>query len=301
MSFSHDDINMPSLRAIRAIEAVVRLGSFTKAAGELNVTQGAISRQIQELERLLAVKLFLREGPKLMVTETGRAFATSSAAALDIIADAARRAKNNQIAPYVTLSMLPSVASKWLAPRLGRFIEQHPQIDLRVSASRTLVNFHGDGIDAAIRYGQGRWAGLNADLLGREMIFPVCTAAYADKHRLTDPVQLTGATLFHADIKEDWAAWFEKAGIADIEIPRGPRLGDDAAILQAAIDGQGVALGRSVLVADDLKTGRLIAPFETTLKASYSYWFVTPATADLSPDLANVRKWIRDEFRETEA
>ena len=155
MSNTHKKPRLPSLRAICAHEAAARLGSFTRAARELNVSQGAVSRQVQELERGLAAELFVRAGPRLKLTETGRAFAESSGQALDILHQAVQRARGSRDKRFVTLSMLPSVATKWLAPRLGRFIAQHADIDLRGSASRNLVDFEAEGIDAAIRYGKG--------------------------------------------------------------------------------------------------------------------------------------------------
>ncbi len=281
---------------LHSIEAAARLGNFTEAAQELNLTQGAVSRQIQELEQLLAVKLFERSGPKLKLTETGRVFAAGAARALNVLREAVLLANEGQNTTHVTLSMLPSVASKWLAPRLGRFIDQHPDIDLRVSASRQLVNFEDKKIDAAIRYGKGNWRGLDAEQLGMETVFPVCTPAYAKSHGLTKPSHLVDVTLLHADIEEDWLAWFEKAGVSIDQIPRGPRLGDANAILQAVIEGHGVALGRSTLVADELATGRLIAPFKIELKASCSYWFVMPSTSMASPNLLSVKEWVQSEF-----
>lgn len=299
MSFNHDKRHLPSLRAISAVEAAARLGSFTEAAHELHVTQGAISRQVQELERLLGVDLFTRTGPKLRLTDTGRTFAQSMGRLLDDLNEAMIVVQGRQEVNYVTLSMLPSVATKWLAPRLDRLINKHPDIDLRVSASRQLVNFDAEGIDAAIRYGKGKWPGLNAELLIGETVFPVCSPAYAEKKNLVTPSSLTDATLFHAEIDEDWASWFAAAGISNVKIPRGPTLGDYAAILQAAIDSQGIALGRSVLVADDLAAGRLIAPFDISLKASCSYWFVTPSKNPELPNLIAIKKWVEDEFHRT--
>ncbi len=299
MRNSHNSPLLPSLRAISAHEAAARLGNFTRAARELNVTQGAVSRQVQELERHLQADLFVRAGPRLRLTETGRAFAESSGQALDILRQAVRRARGGRDRRFVTLSMLPSVATKWLAPRLGRFMAQHEDIDLRVSASRNLVDFEAEGIDAAIRYGKGTWPGLRAELLGRESVFPVCAPAYAESFGMTTPADLLQATLLHADIEEDWAAWFGMAGLSSERIQRGPRLGDDAAIVQAAIDGQGVALGRSRLVADDLAGGRLISPFPGALPASFSYWFVWPAGQALTANLSAVFEWTRAEFEST--
>ncbi len=300
MTFSHYRKHLPSLRAISALEASARLGSFTAAAQELNVTQGAVSRQIQELERLLGTDLFIRSGPNLTLTEVGAEFSQNSARALDILREAVFETQKKRTETHVTLSMLPSVAAKWLAPRLGLFINQYPDIDLRISATRNLVNFEVESINAGIRYGRGKWPGLDATLLARETISPVCTPAYAEKIKLVSPPDLTRATLFHTDIEENWTTWFQAADYPQVQIPRGLQLGDDAATLQATIDGQGIALGRSVLVADDIAMGRLICPFETTLKASFSYWFVTPTGAEFSPDLLDVKAWIQSEFEKSD-
>ncbi|MBL1422597.1 MAG: transcriptional regulator, partial [Alphaproteobacteria bacterium] len=196
----------------------------------------------------------------------------------------------------VTLSMLPSVATKWMAPRLERFARAHPNIDLRISATRNLVNFTAEGIDTAIRYGKGEWPGVIATSLGSETIQPVCTPEYARRLGLTTPEDLLRATLLRSDFAEDWQKWFAAAGISDVAIPRGPKLGDDTATLQAAIDHQGVALGRSMLVANDLETDRLVAPFPTILHASYSYWLVRPQSSNSRLHLSAVNAWIAEEF-----
>lgn len=300
MSNSHNRIRLPSLRAIQAIDATARIGSFTGAAQSLNVTQGAVSRQIQALEGQLSVRLFNRKGPKVKLTETGRLFAEDSARALEILKNAVITARQDKAANHVTLSMLPSVASKWLAPRLGRFIDHFSDIDLRVTASRHLVNFELEDIDGAIRYGQGSWQGLDAILLSRETVFPVCAPGYAEDHALHSPAELANTTLLYDDIEEDWTDWFRKASVSIDKVPMGPRLGDGSALLQAAIEGQGVAMGRSILVADDLAAGRLIVPFDIPLEASFAYWFVTPHGVTGSPNLRRVKEWILNEFKYSE-
>ncbi len=298
MSFSHSNTRLPSLRAIRALEAAIRLGSFTRAATELNVTQGAVSRQIQELELLLDTELFQRRGPRLRPTETGTAFSQAARQALDVLGEAVAAVRDRGKAGHVTLSMLPSVAAKWLAPRLGQWIDRHPDIDLRITASRRLVDLDAEGVDAAIRYGKGNWPDLQADLLGRETVFPVCAPDYANRLALRQPEDLLHATLLHSDTPEDWAAWFQAAGVPVQAVPKGPTLGDGTAIVQATIDGHGVALGRSRLVAEDLASGRLVAPFVTRLAASFAYWFVTKQSAAPRPDLMLVKQWIQAEFDE---
>lgn len=296
MSKSHIRRRLPALRSMQVFEAAARHGGFTEAARELGVTQGAVSRQVQELERWLDLKLFSRSGPNIRLTGTGTTLGNEIGRALDILQMAIEAAKPSVTTRHVTLSMLPSVAAKWLAPRLSEFMQRHPDIDLRITASRHLVDFAAEEIDAAIRYGKGNWPGLSAEPLAEETVMPVCTRHYARNIGLKTPADLMKAALLHSDIEENWDAWFRAAGLENSRVPRGPKLGDDAASLQAAIDSQGVALGRSVLVADDLKAGRLIAPFTIALKASFSYWFVTPKDKPDSDDMHAVRNWLKQEF-----
>lgn len=285
--------NIPSLRTLEVFEASVRHGGFTAAARNLGITQSAVSRQIADLEAILGVPLFVRNGPRLKPTATGQRLAEGLSEALTQIRAAVREAVMDKDT-VVTLSMLPSVAARWFAPRLDRFIAATPQVDLRISASRHLVDFEAEGIDAAIRYGKGDWPNVVARRLGEETIRAVCSPAYADRLDLREPRDLARATLLYGDIPENWSAWFAAAGCSD-PAPTGPRLGDDGAILQAALDGQGVALGRSRLVEGELATGRLITLSDIALPASFSYWFVRPKK-EPSDALRIVEAWIVAEF-----
>lgn len=296
MRKSDDKTRLPSLRALQVFAVAARHGSFTHAARELHLTQGAVSRQVQEIEAALGRPLFVRSGPQLRITATGRQLGADVHQALEWLRAAVDRARPARGPSRITLSMLPSVAAKWMAPRLSRFVQDHPDLDLRITASRHFVNFQAEEVDAAIRYGRGTWPGLSATHLSDETVYPVCSPGVAQALALERPADLLGATLLHSDIAEDWLAWFQAAGLSPATVPRGPTIGDDAAMLQAAIDGQGVALGRSVLVADDVAQGRLVAPFATRLTASYRYWLVSPDTAPEHPGLATVRDWLLAEF-----
>lgn len=283
----------PPLRSLQVFEAAARCGTFTAAGEELGITQSGVSRQISDLEAALAVALFIRNGARLTVTSAGQRLANQLAEALARIGAAVDEAARSE--QVVTLSMLPSVATRWFAPRLGRFMTDHPEIDLRLTASRHLVDFTAEGVDAAIRYSPSPPAALRATKLADETITPVCTPDYARKLGLSEPDDLSRATLLHGDLPENWAAWFRVAGCA--KPPQvGPRLGDDTAILQAALDHQGVALGRSWLVADDIDAGRLIAPFETGLAASFAYWFVRPKNSAPTAAVLATEAWVVEMF-----
>lgn len=285
----------PSLRSLQVFEAAARCGGFTAAAQDLGITQSGVSRQVSDLEATLGVPLFVRNGARLRVTPAGERLADQLAIAFEnawsAVADAQR---SDQV---VTLSMLPSVAARWFAPRLARFMAANPDIDLRITASRHLVDFVAEGVDAAIRYSPGPSADLDVVKLGTETVTPVCSAAYASDHALRAPADAYRATLLCGDIPEDWPTWFKAAGC-----PRppqaGPRLGDDGAILQAAIEGQGIALGRSLLVADDIASGRLVSPFAVSLDASHAYWFVRPKRMGSTPAIEKVEAWLVEQFND---
>ena len=285
----------PPLRSLQVFEAAARCGTFTAAGEELGITQSGVSRQISDLEATLGIALFVRSGAKLCLTPAGDRLAHQLANALSLTWSAVADARRSD--QVVTRSMLPSVAVRWFAPRLGKFLAENPNVDLRITASRHLVDFAAEGVDAAIRYSPAPARNLKALKLGIETITPVCSATYVRDHMLEAPDDLYRATLLCGDIPEDWSMWLAAAGCEHAP-PAGPHLGDDAAILQAAVDGQGVALGRSLLVADDIATGRLVTPFPQYLEASYAYWLVRPAGSDASNAIDAVRDWLVGQFRE---
>lgn len=283
----------PPLRSLQVFEAAARCGGFTAAGEELGITQSGVSRQVSDLEATLGVALFLRNGARLSVTPAGERLARQLADAFALTWSAVAEARASD--QVVTLSMLPSVAARWFAPRLGNFMATNPDIDLRITASRHLVDFASEGVDAAIRYSPATPRDLEAIKLGTETVTPVCSANYAKEHALHTPADMYRATLLCGDIPEDWPTWFEAAGCQQTP-PAGPRLGDDGAILQAAVDGQGVALGRSLLVMDDIATGRLVAPFPVSLEASHLYWFVRPKGMATTLAIDAVKNWLVGQF-----
>ncbi|MGI9489282.1 MAG: LysR substrate-binding domain-containing protein [Geminicoccaceae bacterium] len=295
----HDRRHLPSLRALRAFETTVRHGSFTAAADALHLTQGAVSRQIVELERLVKRPLFLRSGPKLVLTETGRRLGERVMELLDLLGDALADAEGSHGKTVVTLSMLPSVAALWLAPRLDQLVEDLPQIDLDIMASRHLVNFRVDGVDAAVRYGHGQWSNTAVEFIGGETLRPVCTPAYAERHELRRPADLISVRLFHTDLDVGWKEWLAGAGVDWRGVSGATFLGDGAAVMHAVLSDQGVALGRTLLIADDLATGRLVAPFDPPLASSHSYWFVTRSDQIYRDDVKALRHWIVARMRQT--
>ncbi len=290
---------LPSLNGLRAFEAAARHESFTKAADELCVTQGAVSHQVKALEAELGVKFFNREPKRLIITEAGRRYLEVVRDALDRVTAGTDSLQQRQNAGVLTVSTSPNFASKWLVHRLGRFAEAHPGIDLRVSANMHHVDFAREDIDIAVRHGDGTEHGLHVTRLYTEELLPVCSPALlAGPHPLRQPRDLMHHTLLHMDHRQDWSKWLVAAGVGDMDLSRGPVFNQASMGIDAAVDGQGVALARTGLAAHDLIAGRLIRPFDLALAVPYAYWIVCPkATANL-PKITTFRDWLLAEAAE---
>src|SRR5712692_2102941 len=206
---------LPSLNALKAFEAAARHESFTRAAEELCVTQGAVSHQVKALEAELAVKLFNRERQRLLITEAGRDYLNVIRDALDRIAVGTERLLQRQSAGVLTVSTSPDFAAKWLVNRLSRFAENCPDVDLRVAAATHYADFARDDVDVAIRHGDGHWPGLDVQRLYSERLFPVCSPKLvAGRNRITKAADLLKFPLLRLDDWKNWARWFDAAGIA---------------------------------------------------------------------------------------
>jgi LysR family transcriptional regulator, glycine cleavage system transcriptional activator len=286
---------LPSLNGLRAFEAAARHLSFTQAAAELNVTQTAISHQIRRLEEELGIRLFVRQNRALALTPQARDYLPGVRAAFNDLRLATDRLlrKDEHV---LTVSTLASLAAKWLLPRLSAFQETHPGIDVRITTSTALVDFKSGDVDAAIRYGRGDWPGLHADWLMADQLFPVCSPALlTGKRPLRCPEDLRDHVLLHTSNanSDDWRLWLTAAGLP-ANISRQPGLTFDLILMtvQAALDGIGVAMGRTSYVEADIAKGRLVVPFKITLPANAGFYLVCPeATAD-TPKLAAFRQWL---------
>ena len=288
----------PSLNGLKAFESAARHMSFTTAAEELNVTQTAVSHQIRRLEDELGVRLFLRLKDGLALTSEGQAYLPGISSAFHEIRRATERLLDGGNNSVLTISTLVSLASKWLLPRLASFQEAFPDIDVRVTASTELVDFRKGGIDAAIRYGFGDWKGLRADWLMSDEIFPVCSPTLLEgRNGLSSPADLANQTLLQVSgmTHDDWNLWLSAAG-QPTRFAEDARLTFDLAMMavQAAIDGLGVCIGRSSYVDDDLKAGRLVAPFNLRLKSDLGFYLVTPLESASSKKVQAFRTWLMD-------
>ncbi|HZP76123.1 MAG TPA: transcriptional regulator GcvA [Pseudolabrys sp.] len=283
---------LPSLNGLKAFEAAARSESFTRAAAELNVTQGAVSHQVKALEDTLGLKLFRRERQRLFLTAAGRDYLSVIRDALDRIAAGTERLVQRQESGALTVSTSPDFAAKWLVNRLGSFAEKHPGVDLRVSAATHYADFARDDVDIAIRHGDGHWPELDVQRLYAERLFPVCSPKLvAGGNRITKAADLLKFPLLRLEDARNWTRLFEAAGVKAAVGP-GPVLNRASMLIDAAIDGQGIALARTALAAWDLIHGRLIRPVEVSLKVANTYWIVCPKAASSIPKIAAFRAWI---------
>ena len=287
---------LPSLNGLRAFEAAARHLSFTQAASELNVTQTAISHQIRRLEEELGIRLFIRKNRALALTPKARDYLPGVRAAFNDLRLATDRLLRRDDDHVLTVSTLASLAAKWLLPRLSQFQEAHPRIDVRITTSTGLVDFRGGGVDAAIRYGRGHWAGLRADWLMADELFPVCSPKLLEGDKpLRQPEDLAHQTLLHSSggYDDDWRLWLTAAGLPT-NISRQPGLTFDLILMtvQAAIDGFGVAMGRTSYVQYDIAKGRLVVPFHIALPADAGFYLVSPEAVADPPKLAAFRQWL---------
>ena len=284
---------LPPLNALRAFEAAARHESFTRAAAELFVTQGAVSHQVKALEAQLGVRLFNREPQGLLLTEAGKEYLVAVRDGFDRIALGTERLLQRQNAGVLTVSTSPDFAAKWLVHRLGNFVEAHPGIDLRVSATLHHVDFSREEVDIAVRHGDGNWPGLDTVRLSSEQLFPVCSPKLlSGRKRLGKPADILKYPLIHMDTRSDWARWLQAVSLDDAKVIHGPVLNRASMVIDAAINGQGIALARTTLSAYDIINGRLVRPFAEALRLSKTYWIVCPrATANL-PKIQTFREWL---------
>lgn len=282
------------MQALRAFEAAARAGSLTRAAQSLNLTHSAISHQIKALESDFGVQLIERAGRGIRLTGEGERFATRVRSALSDLADAVREVTARTHARQLRVSVLPSFAARWLLPRIGRFFAAHPDIDLDVSANNQLVDFRRDDIDIAIRHGLGNYPGLVSEFFLDDVYFPVCSPKLSGGRLPSRPEDLSRHTLLRSE-GEGWKPWFEAAGLDWPEPSRGPMFNDSSHTLQAAIEGQGIALARSSLIGNDLHNGVLVQLFAITVPSDRKFYLVYPPKLADSPKLAPFRQWLFDE------
>ena len=288
-------VRLPPMQALRAFEAAARESSLTRAAQTLEVTHGAISHQIKSLEADLGVKLTQRAGRGIRLTDEGERFASRVRAAFAELTAAVHEITARANPRLLRVSVVPSFAARWLLPRKGAFLAACPDVDLDVRSSMANVDVDRDDADVAIRYGHGDWPGVTAEHLLDDRFFPVCSPRILGARKPRHPKELARFTLLRTN-DEPWKPWFDAAGLDWPEPSRGPVFNDSSGMLQAAAEGQGVALAHASLLGNDLRNGVLVRLFGVVAPAARKFWLVYPPRMAGSPKLAAFRQWLHDEI-----
>lgn len=285
---------LPPLNALPDFETAARYLSFTKAAQELHVTHGAVSRQVKSLEDYLGVPLFRRLNRALRLTDEGQAYAGTVRELLDALAEATDRLRDRKKASRLTVSTTYSFTIGWLVPRLARFRALHPEVDVRLQANDQMIDFVRDNVDLAIRYGRGQYPGLAVERLMGDDYLPVSSPALLKgTNPLKKPADLRRHVLLHEEGTEvDWRMWLMAAGVEGVDASRGPIFSHSAMAMQAAIRGEGVALGRRTLIEEELAAGQLVRLFDLRLKSQMAYYIVYPPRAIERPKVRALRDWL---------
>jgi LysR family glycine cleavage system transcriptional activator len=289
---------LPPLNALRAFEAAARHLNFSRAADELAVTPGAVSQQIQNLEDYVGAALFKRTPKGLLLTDAAQTALPALREAFDRLAEAASLLTAAVDGRRLTVSVAPSFAAKWLVPRLGLFEAAHPQVDVWLSADMEVVDFALGEIDLAIRYGAGRYPGLELVKLMSETVIPVASPDYLEANPVHAPADLGHHVLLHDgspdadDSCPDWSMWLAARGIKGVDGTRGPRFNQSSLVIEAAAGGRGVALAKRALAQADLDAGRLVAPIQDATAVDFAYFVVHPKAKGRLPQVKAFVSWI---------
>ncbi|MDM0078080.1 transcriptional regulator GcvA [Variovorax sp. J2P1-59] len=295
---------IPPLNPLRAFEVAARHLSFTRAAEELFVTPSAVSHQVKTLEENLGIALFVRDAKALSLTGAGKAYLPGVQEAFRQLIFATYQLHREQSVPALKVNLPPTFAVKWLIPRMGRFMQSHPEIDLKVSTSKHMVDFTREDFDLAVRYGRGIYPGLHAERCLQVEVFPVCSPALLSGPKpLAVLDDLRHHTLLHDDSTYDdvsnpnWSTWLANAGVDGVDTTRGPSFWPSHLVIDAAIDGLGVALAKKSWVQQDLLKGRLVRPFpDLSLPVEFSYFIVYPQDRVSDPRIEAFMAWVREEL-----
>ncbi|MCF1471871.1 LysR family transcriptional regulator [Agrobacterium vitis] len=286
---------LPSLHLLSAFEAAARTGSVTAAARELSLTQSAVSRQIKALEEQLGVELFHRERQTIRLTAGGNIYAREIRDALRIISTASLTLKANPFGGTLNLAILPTFGTRWLAPRLPRFLSRHPGITINLVTKLSYFDFRLEPVDAAIHFGLADWQGAEMSLLRSETVIPACSPELRDAYRFQTPLDLRQAPLLHLTTRPDaWERWLASNDVQSDQV-RGMLFDQFATAAQAAMAGLGVALLPEFLIEEEMASGRLVKAIDRPMQSTEAYYLVWPNERGSHPPLQAFRDWILEE------
>lgn len=286
---------LPPMTVLAAFEAAARRHSFTAAAEELNLTQSAVSRQIRSLEDTLGADLFVRERQTVRLTAAGETYAQEIRRALQLIATATLGFRANPQGGTLNLAILPTFGTRWLAPRLPKFLAVHPGVTINLTTRLAPFDFKVDQLDAAIHFGAPEWPGAQLDFLMKETVLPACSPAIRSQYKLKKPQDLLRAPLVHLVSRPDaWERWLQAAGVAFDEV-HGMLVDQFAVATQAAVAGMGVALLPTFLIEAELSRGDLVPAVDRPMESAGSYYLAWPIAREGYPPLQAFRRWIAAE------
>ncbi len=284
---------LPPLNSMKCFEAAGRLLSFTDAANELNVTQAAVSHQIKVIEEFLGFPLFTRYPRRIVLTKQGKALLPNVIEAFDKLSIAIESINEDQSSNLVTVRLAPSFAAKWLSPRLKYFWLEYPDINLSLFHAHAPVDFEREEFDLAVTYGKGQWTGVVSEPLLSLDFFPVCSPSFMKNDKpLTHIDNLRYYTFLHDANYECWTEWLNLAGANNIDANKGMIIDDTNVLIRAAIDGQGVALCSTVFIENHLKSGKLVKPFDITLRNDFAYHVVSTEKKLSNPAVLAFKDWL---------
>lgn len=290
---------LPPLNALRAFDIAARQGSFTAAAAELRVSQAAVSRHISALEDIVGLKLFHRSHRKVTLTREGRSYSMAVAAALDDLERATDQLRREREAQLIAITAFPTMAARWLVPRIGSFLTQHPLIDVQITSSRQAANFGRDSFDFAIEFERPRQHGVRYDPLFEREVVPVCSPALlSGPDPITRPQDLFSHVLLHASNRpDDFGDWLRMTGILNSQEVHRMKFSSSFLAFQAAINGVGFAMAHPKFIVDDLAAGRLVMPFPQPFRTGRLYYLLSHDSDHVLPNVASFREWVLSEAR----
>lgn len=288
---------LPPLNSLKSFEAAARLGSFQKAAQELYVTPSAVSHQVKSLEAFLELELFIRHTRRIELTSAGREYMETVQQALEDIGYATRKLIATHGSGELNLAVAPAFLTRWLLPRMSRFYDQHPNIELEISASTGLIDFAHSDTDMAVYFGSGDWPDVTAHFLKSSALIPVCSPDLLEEHPIETPEDITNHLMLHVSKRPDeWSAWFETAGVPYREKRKGLHLSSSLLTTRAAAKGLGVALADVTLISDEIQTGQLVAPLDIRMERAQSFYLVYDSDRNPTETMAQFKEWIMAEM-----
>lgn len=286
-------LQVPSLTHLSTFVTVGRRRSFRKAAEEMMLTPGAISQQIQGLEKQLGTKLFNRSSREVTFTEKGQRYYAAIAPLVAEISEVTQQIFGSHQKTSIVVSVMPAFALRWLIPRLETFHAQNPEVTVNINATERLVDFDADDVDIAIRHGLGDYPNMDAVHMFSENLVPVCSPRLlGDKKQLDGPGELCRYTLLHDSLAKDWSLYLDALDVDGVKAGVGPRFDSDSLMIQSAIEGHGVALARASLIASEIEQGRLVIPFDHQVPSNFAYYVVYPKKRALRGPVAHFRDWL---------